>query len=275
MMNGLRIKPSNLFSGFLSLIWLVIVIVPIYFAVLSSFKTQSDYRTEPLFSFPDSIYAKNYSQVWEANLGQYFFNSAFVTAISSVIIIVLAVMAAYAIVRNASKKALRVFSIFLLGLAIPAQAVIVPLAILTKYLAIKNTLWAIIFPATAFALPITMLILVTYLRDIPSSLFESMTLDGASNFKILFVLVIPLLRPAITTIAVYNALGIWNNFIFALILDDKDPVIPLALNLFKGEYTSNTPAILACVIISLLPLLAAYIIGRKQMVAGLSAGFGK
>jgi raffinose/stachyose/melibiose transport system permease protein len=120
-----------------------------------------------------------------------------------------------------------------------------------------------------------MLIVVTFLRDIPVSLFESMTLDGASNFKILFVLVIPMIKPAITTAAVYNALGIWNNFIFALILDDKDPVIPLALNLFKGEYSSNVPAILACVVISLLPLLAAYIVGRKQMVAGLAAGFSK
>jgi raffinose/stachyose/melibiose transport system permease protein len=151
----------------------------------------------------------------------------------------------------------------------------VPLAILTKTIGVKDTLWAIILPSAAFALPITMLILVTFLRDIPSSLFESMTLDGASNFKILFILVAPLLRPAITTAAVYNALQIWNNFIFALILDDKDPVIPLALNLFKGEYSSNTPAILACVIISLIPLLVAYIFGRKQMVAGLSAGFGK
>ncbi|MDR1042308.1 MAG: carbohydrate ABC transporter permease [Clostridiales Family XIII bacterium] len=274
-MDRLKTRPANIVSGFLALIALFLVLVPIYFALLSSFKSKSQYNRTGLFEWPDQVYFQNFVDVWEAHLGQYFLNSIIVTAVAVILIVIFGVAGAYAIVRNANKAALRIFSIFMVGLAIPAQAVIVPLAILTKSIGVKDTLWAIILPSAAFALPITMLILVTFLRDIPSSLFESMTLDGASNFKILFILVAPLLRPAITTAAVYNALMIWNNFIFALILDDKDPVIPLALNLFKGEYSSNTPAILACVVISLIPLLIAYIFGRKQMVAGLSAGFSK
>lgn len=140
-----------------------------------------------------------------------------------------------------------------------------------------DTLLALILPSAAFALPISVLILSNFMRDVPSELYESMRLDGASNWVILWRLVLPMMRPAIVTICIYNALQVWNGFLFPLILTQSPEtrVIPLSLWAFQGEFSVNVPAILAAVVLSTLPLLAVYIFGRKQLIGGLTAGFGK
>ena len=115
------------------------------------------------------------------------------------------------------------------------------------------------------------------MRDIPEELFDSMAVDGAKDWQILWRLVVPLSAPAVTTAGVYQALQVWNGFLFPLILTQSGSVRVLTLSLwtYQGQYTSNIPAILAAVILSALPVLVAYAVGRKQMVAGLTAGFGK
>ena len=121
------------------------------------------------------------------------------------------------------------------------------------------------------------MILTNFLRDIPQSLFEAMSVDGASEFMTMTKLAVPMVRPAIITVAIYDGLNVWNGFLFPLILTQSadNRVIPLSLWLFQGQFTVDTPGILAAVVISVLPILTAYIFGRKQMVAGLTAGFSK
>jgi raffinose/stachyose/melibiose transport system permease protein len=121
------------------------------------------------------------------------------------------------------------------------------------------------------------LILTSFMRDVPKELFESMRVDGASEWRTLWNLVLPLTRPAIATVAVYQALQVWNGFLFPLVLthSSRIRVMPLALWAFEGEFTLDVPGVLAAVVLSVLPILAAYIVGRRQLVAGLTAGFGK
>ena len=140
-----------------------------------------------------------------------------------------------------------------------------------------DTLWALILPSAAFAIPISVLIMTNFLRDVPLSLFEAMAVDGASEFTTMVRLAIPMVKPAIITVAIYDALNVWNGFLFPLILTQSasNRVIPLSLWLFQGQFTVDVPGILAAVVISVLPILTAYIFGRRQMVAGLTAGFGK
>jgi raffinose/stachyose/melibiose transport system permease protein len=121
------------------------------------------------------------------------------------------------------------------------------------------------------------LILGNSIRDVPKELFESMRLDGASEWGTMWRLAFPLTRPALVTVGVYQALQVWNAFLLPLVLTQSPElrVLPLALWTFQGQYTINIPAVLASVILSTLPILAIYIIGRRQLLSGLAAGFTK
>ena len=140
-----------------------------------------------------------------------------------------------------------------------------------------DTLFALILPYVAFGIPLSVLVLVTYIRDIPNELHESMYLDGASHLRILRSLVLPLSRPALITVIIYESIQVWNGFLFPLVLTQSPSVrvLPLALWSFQGEFTTNVPAILSAVFLSATPIILLYIFGRRQLLAGLMAGFSK
>ena len=193
------------------------------------------------------------------------------------LILLVTVMAAYAITRRADAGARAIYKVIITGLAIPMQATIIPVYYLIIQMGLYDTLWAIILPSVGFAIPITVMILCNFLRDIPQSLFEAMEVDGATEWKIMWQLAIPMIKPAIITVSIYDALQVWNGFLFPLILTQSSTnrVITLSLWAFQGQFTVDIPGILAAVVVSVIPILTAYIIGRKQMVAGLTAGFSK
>ena len=157
---------------------------------------------------------------------------------------------------------------------IPLQATIIPVYYLIVQMGLYDTLWAIILPSIAFAIPISVLIITNFL---PGERFESVRIHGAGDWRMLWSLVTPLARPALTTIGIYNALQVWNGFLFPLILTQSPEtrVLPLSLWTFSGQFSINLPAVLAAVVFSTLPMLVAYIFGRRQLVSGLTAGFGK
>jgi raffinose/stachyose/melibiose transport system permease protein len=188
-------------------------------------------------------------------------------------------MAAYAIVRAAgAMPTLRwMNSLFLMGLAIPLQAAIIPVYLIVIRLHMYDSLAAIILPSIAFAIPLSVLVLANFIRDVPKELFDSMRVDGASEWGTLRHLAFPLTRPALVTVSIYNGLAIWNGFLLPLILTQSPSqrTLPLALWTFQGEYSINVPAVLASVVLTTLPILALYAIGRRQLLSGLTAGFSK
>jgi raffinose/stachyose/melibiose transport system permease protein len=166
---------------------------------------------------------------------------------------------------------------FLMGLAIPLQATIIPVYLLIIKMKLYDSLLALILPQIAFAIPLSVLVLANFIRDVPNELFESMRVDGANEWAMLWRLAFPLTRPAIVTVTIYNALTVWNNFLLPLVLTQSPDkrTLPLALWTFQGQYSINVPAVLASVLLTALPILLLYIIGRRQMLSGLSAGFTK
>jgi raffinose/stachyose/melibiose transport system permease protein len=193
-------------------------------------------------------------------------------------VLLVAVMASHGIVRSGKHRVTwTAFNVFLLGLAIPLQATIIPVYYVITRLHLYDTLLAVILPSAAFAIPVSVLILVNFLRDVPGELFEAMRVDGAGEWKMLWTLVVPLARPALVAVGIYDALIVWNGFLFPLILTQSPgrAVLPLALFNYEGQYAINVPAILAAVVLSLLPLLALYAVARRQLLGGLTAGMGK
>ena len=267
----------NILGGLGGWLWLAIIIIPLYYVVVTSLKDQASYFTENPLALPSSPTLDNYRLVLQNDFVRYFVNSVIVTVGTVLPVLVICFMASYAIVRGHGRLLRLTNSMFLLGLAIPVQAVIIPIYFMITKIRMYDTLAALILPSIAFAIPISVLILTTFLRDVPKELFESMRLDGCTEFDMMWRLALPLVRPAVVTVAIYDALQVWNGFLFPLILTQSPEkrVLPLSIWTFQGEFSVNTPAILASVVLSSLPLLIAYMIGRRQLVAGLTAGFGK
>lgn len=274
---GLNLAQLNWAGGLSGWLWLFIVMVPIYWIVITSFKAQSDYfATNPLAPPVDAT-LDNYRLVFENDFLRYFLNSTVVTLGAVIPAVFLSFMAAFAIVRGGGRFIRSVNSLFLMGLAIPLQATIIPVYLIIIRLQLYDTLLAIILPSIAFAIPLSVLVLSNFIRDVPKELFESMRLDGASEWGTLWHLAFPLTAPALVTVTIYNGLAIWNGFLLPLILTQSPDqrTLPLALWTFQGQYSVNVPAVLASVVLTTLPILVLYVIGRRQLVSGLTAGFSK
>lgn len=276
-MSSPALRRPNVLGGLLGWVWLVVTLLPIYYIVVTSLRPRAEYFSANPLSWPTDATLVAYQQVLEADFIRYFVNSVVVTSVSVAAVVFLSLLAAYVIVRNRSRVSRRMFEVLLLGIAIPIQGTIVPVYYLIVRLGLYDTLWALILPSIAFAVPISVLILVNFLRDVPGELFESMRLDGASDWTMLWRLVAPLSKPAIITVAIYDALNVWNGFLFPLILTQSSSqrVLPLSLWSFQGAFSVNVPAVLAAVVLSVLPLVAAYAVGRRHLVSGLTAGFSK
>jgi raffinose/stachyose/melibiose transport system permease protein len=275
---GRRIRHVNWLGGAAGWLWLVVVMLPIYWIVITSFKTQSNYFGANPLAPPSHPTLENYRLVIESNFVQYFVNSVIVSLGAVLPAVLIAFMAAFAIVRGGNGWFLRsVNSLFLMGLAIPLQATIIPVYLIIIRLHLYDTLLAIILPSIAFAIPLSVLVLSNFVRDVPKELFESMRMDGASEWGTLWHLAFPLTRPALVTVTVYNGLAIWNGFLLPLVLTQSPDkrTLPLALWSFQGQYSVNVPAVLASVLLTTLPILILYVVGRRQLLSGLTAGFSK
>jgi raffinose/stachyose/melibiose transport system permease protein len=259
------------------LIWLVIAFYPVFYMFINSLSTQEDFFSGANYLPPAHPTLANYLDVLSNDFGTYFTNSVFVTIVSVGVTVTISFLAAYAITRMQGRYTRLVLNLFLVGLAVPLQATIIPLYVLITNLHLYDTLYALILPNVAFSIPLTVLVLSTYLRDIPQELYQAMELDGAGHGKIVRALVFPLARPALMTVVIYNALHIWNGFLFALILTQSSEVrvLPMALWQYEGEYNTNVPAIMAAVFLSVLPIVLLYIFGRRYLLRGLIAGFSK
>ncbi|MEW2360027.1 carbohydrate ABC transporter permease [Spirillospora sp. NPDC029432] len=260
-----------------ALAWLVVVGVPLYYLVAVSLRTREDYLTAGPLSAPTSPTLENYSTVLGGGFGRYLLNTTIVTAASVALVLVLALPAAYAIVRGSGPLLRGGFSLLLLGLAIPSQAVIVPVYLIITRLHLYDSLAGIVLPTAAFLLPMAVLVLTTTLRDIPEELYEAMAIDGGGPVRVLRALVLPLSRPGLVTVGIYVAVNAWNGFLFPLVLTQSEDrrVLTMGLWSLQGQYTSNVPALMAAMTLSVLPVFAFYLIGRRRLVGGLTAGFGK
>ncbi|GAA0940427.1 carbohydrate ABC transporter permease [Kribbella koreensis] len=274
----MRLIRRNWLGGAAGWLWLVIVLIPLYWIVVTSFKDQAGFFTQNPFALPADPTTENYKLVIESDFPRYFVNSVIVTAGTILPAVAIAFMAAYAIVRGAGSRFLAgVNGLFLMGLAIPLQATIIPVYLLIIKMHLYDSLLAIILPSIAFSIPLSVLVLTNFIRDVPKELFESMRVDGATEWGMLRTLALPLTRPALVTVSIYNGLGVWNGFLLPLILTQSPEkrTLPLALWTFQGQYSVNVPAVLASVVLTTLPIVILYALGRRQLLSGLTAGFSR
>jgi raffinose/stachyose/melibiose transport system permease protein len=273
-----KLLQLNWFGGLAGWIWLAIVLIPLYWIVVTSFKDQTAYFSQNPFALPSAPTMTNYQLVIESDFLRYFLNSVIVTVGTIIPAVGISFMAAYAIIRGAGSKFLAgVNGLFLMGLAIPLQATIIPVYLLIIKMHLYDSLLALILPSVAFSIPLSVLVLSNFIRDVPKELFESMRVDGATEWGMMRKLALPLTRPALVTVSIYNGLAVWNGFLLPLILTQSPDkrTLPLALWTFQGQYSVNVPAVLASVVLTTLPIVILYAVSRRQLLSGLTAGFSR
>ncbi|MCQ1947646.1 MULTISPECIES: carbohydrate ABC transporter permease [unclassified Arthrobacter] len=272
----MRTRP-NYIAGAAVTVWLLIVALPLYVMVAASVQSRAEFSANGPLSVPTSLTFENFLLVFDSGFGKYFLNTFLVTAGVVGIVLLVVPPLSYAIVRSQSRSTTLIFRFFLLGLAIPVQAVIVPMFYLINSVGLYDTLLGIILPTAAFALPICTLILSGTMRDITPELYEAMSVDGASTTRTFLRLVLPLSKGGLSTIAVFAALQGWNGFLLPLILTQSEStkVITLGLFNFQTQYGINVPGILAAVMLSMVPVLLVYLFARRALVQGLMGVGGK
>lgn len=271
-----RTRP-NWIAGVFTTAWLIIILAPIYVLVKASFQTQQAYGSSGPLALPSQLTLSNFKNVIDSGFLRFFLNTGIVTVAVVVIVVLLVPPASFAIVRNRSRTVSIVFRIFLLGLAVPIQAVIVPMFFLMNKVNLYDTLIAVILPTAAFALPLSTIIMTGSMRDITQDLYEAMALDGASSWRTFRNLVLPLSRGGLATIIVFSALQAWNGFLFPLILTQSqgDRVFTLGLFDFETANSIDAPAITAAVVLSIIPILLVYLFARRSLIRGLMGVGGK
>ena len=258
------------------LLWFVVVVAPLWYLLTTSFRSQASYLSANPW-VPSGLTLLNYKGVIQAGLGRFMLNSIIVAGSSILIVCCSALAASYTIVRRTSRLAPILFTLSIGCLALPAVSVVIPLYFIMQNLSLYNSLWAVILPVSAFGLPVAVLIFSTFLRDVPLELFDAMAIDGAGDWRLFLRLALPMSAPAIGIVAVYQCIQAWNNLLFPLILTQSpsERVLPLVMYNFVGQFSMNVPGVLAAVLLSSAPLVFVYAIARKQIVGGITAGYGR
>ncbi|WP_310629981.1 carbohydrate ABC transporter permease [Paraburkholderia sp.] len=258
----------------LALIWLAVTTVPFIFVVATSLKTQDETFSSPVWALPKHLYFGNYAAVLEGPYFTYFRNSLFVVGVSVVLIVIVSAMAAYAFARLRFTFNKTLFALVVAGMIVPLHATLVPIYLLTRNLGLYDTPFALLGPYVALSLPVSIFILTEFMLQIPRELEEAAQLDGCGPFGIFWRVFFPLSGPGLATVAIYNGIGLWNEFIFAYMLTSTSEhrTLPLAVWDFQGQYSSNVPAMLAVVTLTSLPLIVAYAFGQERVIKGMMAG---
>ena len=268
-------KKSRLISvivGILAVIWLIITFVP--FMLFAALKEQFELMMGGVFDLPKKFYLGNFIEVFQGNIYNYFKNSIIVLVVSLVILLALSACAAYPLSRFKFKLNKPIYGIIVACMSVPIHVTLLPIFMMAIKTGMYDKIWALIGPYVAFNLPISVFILVTFMSNIPKELEEAAEIDGCNKYRIFYNVILPLSKPGLVTLAIYNGVAIWNEFSFTLVLTQstKNRTLPLALWEYQGQYTMNVPMIMAVLTISMLPMLVAFAIGQDKLIKGMMAG---
>ncbi len=258
----------------LGLFWLAVTTLPFIFVVMTSLKSQQETFSGAVWALPESLNFGNYLEVLNGGFWVYLRNSVFVLVLSIGLILVISSMAAYAFARLRFRLNKPLFGLIVAGMIVPIHITLIPIYLLIRNVGLYDTPFALIGPYVATALPVSIFILAEFMRQIPKELEEAAKLDGCGAFGIFWKVFLPLSGPGLSTVAIYNSIGLWNEFIFAYVLTSNpaNRTLPLAIWDFQGQYASNIPAILSVVTLTSLPLIVAYAFGQERIVKGMMAG---
>ena len=258
----------------LAFVYLIISIMPFVFMVLNSFKEKFEMLTKGVFNLPDSLNLTNYREVLTGGFARYFMNSVIVLAVSLILLLFISACASYPLARFKFKLSGSIYAGIVACMSIPIHITLIPVFKMSRATGLYDSIWALIGPYIAFAVPISVFILTSFMKEIPKEIEESAEIDGCGKIQMFFSIIMPLSKPGLATLAIYNGVNMWNEFSFAYTLtqSSENRTLPLAIWEFQGQYSMNTPMIMAVLTLTLLPMIIMFIIFQDKLVNGMTAG---
>ncbi len=254
---------------------LVVVLYPLLWLLLSSFKTNAEFSLQPFWALPSAIHWQNYVDAWNSGMSTYFLNSVLVVFPSLALILVISVAASFALEVMLWRGRNTILLIFLAGIMVPVQLVLLPLFTIYFQAGLIDTRWALILTYTAFGLPLAVFLMAGFFKAVPRAVIEAAALDGASIYQIFYRVALPMVANGLVTIALVQFFFLWNELTFALtfISSDSNRTIPTGLLNFTGEHGSvDWGPTFAAISIAVIPTLILYVALNQKVIKGLTAG---
>lgn len=271
---SLRIMNMHIPSHVVLILWSMVVIFPLYIMIINSFKDRLSIYSNT-FGLPQTWNFANYTDVLSSGDFLIYFRNSFVTVIISLtLVLFFGVMLAYALAQWRGRWSTILYVFFIAGMMMPIKIASIKLLEMMRDFGLLNSIWALVPIYVAMGLPIAVFVLTEFIRQLPRELTEAALMDGSGRFRILLRIVVPLTRPALAAVAIYNLVPFWNDLWFPLIFiaDEKSKTLLLGVTRLFGQYQTDWSKVLAVLTLSSLPVLILYLFMSKQFIKGMTAG---
>lgn len=260
-------------------LWALLSTVPLLWALISAFKDNRELFGNP-WALPGTWHVSNFTRAWsKASIGDYFVNTVVVVSVSLVLTMVLGSMVAYVLARFTFPGCRLIYYTFVAGMAFPVVLALVPLFFVVRNLGLLGSYHGLILVYTAYALPFTVFFLTSFFRTLPTAVAEAALIDGASQEAVFFRIMLPMARPGLLSIGIFNFLGMWNQYLLPVALNtdhDKYVLSQGLANLASQQgYEADWSALFAGLVIAAAPVIGLYLVLQRRIQAGLSMGMLK
>ncbi|MBK4347105.1 carbohydrate ABC transporter permease [Lacisediminihabitans changchengi] len=274
------VSPSRIVSKVASIVAIVVLLVieiyPLFWLIMSSFKTQDEFLNAPAWALPSGFDWSNYfDALVTANIGKNILNSVIATAPSLALIILFGTAAGFALEVLVFRGRGAILLTFLAGIMIPGQMILLPLFNAYFQIGITGTLWPLIITYTATGMPLTVFMMATYFRAVPREIFEAAAIDGASMLRSFFSIGFPMVRNAVFTVALVQFFFIWNDLLIAITFTSSSDTATVQVGLlnFSGQYgATQFGPLLAAICVNVVGILIIYLFLNQRIMRGLAAG---
>lgn len=256
------------------ILFVLIALTPIIVMWMAALKSSAEIFKNP-FTLPTTLHWENLAKAWTVGrFSQYLGNSIIVTIPTVIGVVALSSLAGYAFGRLKFFGSRVLFFVFLVGLMVPFQSIMIPMYYDLQKLKLLGTYWAMILPAVSLGLPFGIFLMQAFFHGLPADLADAARVDGCSEFGVFRRIMLPLAGPAVSTLIVFQFMWTWNAFLMPLLFLNEETLRPISLGLmfFSGRYTMNYGLVAAGVTLATLPLIVVYIIFQRQFMRGLTAG---
>jgi N-acetylglucosamine transport system permease protein len=275
-------NPTGVFGGLSHvalIVWTILVVGPILWTFLASFKTNPEIVGDTPLALPHSFGWDAWGRAWDkAHIGRYMLNTVFVVGVSTAFTMLFGSMAAYVLARYRFFGNRAIYYLFVSGLSFPVFLALVPLFFVVRNLGLLDTHLGVILVYIAYSLPFTVFFLTAFFKTLPNSVAEAAMMDGASHTRTFFQIMVPMARPGLISITIFNILGQWNQYLLPIVLlsgsvEDKWLITQGIANInTSAGYEADWPGLFAALSMAILPMLIVYIIFQRQIQSGLTAG---
>jgi ABC-type glycerol-3-phosphate transport system permease component len=273
---GVQRRFSRLVMYLILGLWSLFTIFSISWIMLASLKSTREIFREP-FKLPSEMMWENYVNAWNSvRLGDYIINSVIVVTVSLVVLLAVSAPAAYALSRFKFRGAAMLTMVYIAGMGIPFPLLFIPLFAILTFIRLINTLPGLMLVYVALSIPFTVFLLTGFFATLPKELEEAALIDGCSNWQTFWHVMLPLASPGVITAAIFNGIGLWNEYQLALVFINNPDNRTLSLGLYSMQnamqYTGDWPGLFAGVVIVMVPTILLYIFLSEKMISGITMG---